>query len=125
MSLFWMLGMAQALGQAADHGSSVHVTGSVQPAIDRAEKRIGDRLDRLALVCAAMWSILQEQADLTEEDLLARVREIDLRDGQADGKISPQIVRCRQCDRVMSPRHQRCLYCGAEKLEQTAFDGAT
>jgi hypothetical protein len=82
------------------------------------------RLDRLALACMAMWSLMQECTDLTEENLLERVNEIDLRDGRLDGKLLRQVKRCPKCDRVMSPRHTKCLYCGAPDLQATAFDGA-
>lgn len=81
-----------------------------------------DRLDRLALICMAMWSLVQPKTDLTEEDLLQRVKEIDLMDGTEDGKITRQVVRCGKCDRPMSSRHTRCIYCGSEQLAACAFD---
>ncbi len=81
-----------------------------------------DRLERLALVCMAMWSLIQSQTDLTEDDLLERVKEIDLMDGVADGKITHQVCRCGACDRPVSSRHTRCIYCGSEQLVACAFD---
>ncbi|MHC4415810.1 MAG: hypothetical protein ACYS0G_11045 [Planctomycetota bacterium] len=81
-----------------------------------------DRLERLALICMAMWSLIQSETNLTEEDLLARVGEIDMMDGQADGKITRRVTRCGQCDRPMSSRHTRCIYCGSEHLAASAFD---
>ena len=91
-----------------------------------ASNRVDDleaRLDRLTLACMAMWSLILECTDLTEDDLVERVREIDLRDGQLDGKLLKNVKRCPKCDRVMSPRHSKCLYCGAPDLQATAFDG--
>lgn len=87
-------------------------------------ERLEDRLDRLILVNMALWSLIREKTGLTEEDLLARVQQIDLADGQRDGKATRPPVRCPECDRVMSPRHKRCLYCGTDKLDYTAFDAA-
>ena len=84
-----------------------------------------DRLDRLPLISMAMWELVRERAELSEEDLMTKVQEIDLRDGQADGKVTPQVKHCPQCDRVMSPRHQRCLYCGGSIESDTAFDKVT
>jgi hypothetical protein len=81
-----------------------------------------DRLERLALICMAMWSLIQSETDLTEEDLLQRVKEIDLMDGVADGKITGQVCRCGTCDRPVSSRHTRCIYCGSEQLIASAFD---
>ncbi len=90
-------------------------TGCATPGIE-------DRLDRLSLICMAMWTLVQAETDLTEEDLLQRVREIDLMDGVADGRITRQVTRCGRCDRPMSSRHTRCIYCGSEQLVATAFD---
>ncbi len=81
-----------------------------------------DRLERLALICMAMWSLLQSETNLTEQDLLARVKEIDLMDSVVDGKITRQVTRCGRCDRPMSSRHIKCIYCGSEHLKASAFD---
>ena len=81
-----------------------------------------DRIDRLTLVSMAMWSLLQDKTKLTEEDLLERVKTLDLMDGVADSKATRTMQRCQKCNRPMSMRHQRCLYCGHEKLVQSAFD---
>jgi hypothetical protein len=89
----------------------------------RDARWLEDRVDRLTLVCAAMWELVRDRTELTEADLLAKVEEVDLRDGQADGKIK-RVKRCPKCDRVMNPRHAKCLYCGADDLSATAFDTA-
>ena len=103
-------------------------------AAGRARKRAGaaernlrtaeDRLDKLTLVCMAMWELIQETTGLTEEKLLERVKQIDLRDGVADGKVTTKVAQCPKCNRIMSPRHKKCLYCGAAKLKVGAFDSA-
>ncbi len=72
------------------------------------------RLDKLTLINMAMWSLLQEVSDLTEDDLLERIKQIDLSDGSMDGKVRAKVQKCPQCERVMSNRHARCLYCGYE-----------
>jgi ribosomal protein S27AE len=81
-----------------------------------------DRLDRLTLVTQAMWELVQEKTGLKESDLMEHVQNLDLRDGVADGKVTRTVSRCPQCQRTMSPRHQRCLYCGHEKLINGVFD---
>ncbi|HUU21809.1 MAG TPA: hypothetical protein VM389_04655 [Phycisphaerae bacterium] len=119
-------------------GGSIHPapvsspSGEVLTALDkqqaeRASRKaagVEQRMDKLVLVCMAMWSLLKERAGLSEEDLLQRVGEIDMMDGQADGKSLKQVAKCPQCGRTMSPRHSRCLYCGATDLTYTAFDAA-
>lgn len=82
-----------------------------------------DRFERLSLVCMAMWSLLQDKTNLTEQDLLDRVQTIDLMDGMADSKASKTgVVKCGSCDRPMSTRHMRCIYCGADRPAGSAFD---
>ena len=81
-----------------------------------------ERVDTLVLTCMAMWSLLRQSSDLSEDDLMDRVREIDLMDGVEDGKVTKHVAKCTQCGRVMSPRHTKCMYCGAERLDVTAFD---
>ena len=83
------------------------------------------RLDRLLLVSMSLWELLKERTDLTEDDLLAKVQEVDLRDGRPDGKVSRTVKKCPQCKRTMSPKHQRCLYCGADDIDKEAFQSAT
>ena len=81
-----------------------------------------ERLDTLVLINMAMWSFIRQNSNLTEEDLMDKVREIDLMDGVEDGKVTKHVAKCTQCERVMSPRHKRCVYCGAQRLDATAFD---
>ena len=91
-------------------------------AANRDNVHLEDRLERLSLVCMAMWSLLQDKTGVTEQELLDRVKALDLVDGQPDGKATRTVSQCQACGRVMSPRHIACMYCGAEKLVSSAFD---
>ena len=88
-------------------------------------RQLENHLNKLTLICWSMWTLLLEKTDLTEEDLFKRMKDLDLLDGTADGKVTQQIAKCSKCDRIMSPNHQKCLYCGAEKLMVSAFDHFT
>ncbi len=70
-----------------------------------------ERVDQLLLVCAAMWELIREKTNLIESDLIAKVAEIDARDGTVDGKITPVSQPCPQCQRIVFPKHRHCLYC--------------
>jgi len=74
--------------------------------------RMEDKLDSLALTCQAMWEILRERDGITDEVLIAKMTEIDLRDGRADGRMSSAGVPCKNCGRELSRHRERCLYCG-------------
>lgn len=86
------------------------------------EMRLGENFDRLTLICRAMWELMRERNNLTEEDLLKKVNEIDLLDGILDRKLRNPPRNCSKCGRTISKRHMRCIYCGAESLMDTAFD---
>jgi hypothetical protein len=75
------------------------------------------RLHRLALLLEAMRETLEAAGLFSQAQLLAKVQEIDLRDGHADGRQGqPGSQRCGQCGRVNAAIRRRCLYCGSENL---------
>lgn len=115
-----LFGYAASVGAGA--ASAAARARSTAGSAKRGVAHLEDRLDRLSLVCMAMWSLIQDKTQLTEDDLLERVRMIDLMDGVEDGKASRSIQKCHACNRVMSSRHRKCLYCGEKKLAQSAFD---
>ena len=118
-----MMGLASQYGGALDaQAAQVAKSGEEVGKIAGEIRELTERMDRMTLVCAAMWSLLEETG-LTQAKLLERIRQLDLADGRADGKISQQVKQCPQCKRAMSLRHARCLYCGAKRLNVTAFDG--
>ena len=72
---------------------------------------VDERVDRLLLVVAAMWSLLQETG-LTDEEFAARVRQIDEADGVADGKMTPETTTCGNCGAAISGELPACQFCG-------------
>jgi len=80
-----------------------------------------ESVDRLALVCRAMWELMKESG-LTEEALLEKVEEVDLADGVIDGRHRPPPQPCSSCSRPNHPKRRVCLYCGAVVVPPSAFD---
>ena len=104
-------------------GMNTPVTKSTSGTADASDLRyLEDRVDRLSLICMAMWSLMQDKTNLTEQDLMDRVKMIDLMDGKADGKATKTVSKCTRCDRPMNVRHKKCIYCGHAKLISSAFD---
>ncbi|MCP5474399.1 MAG: zinc ribbon domain-containing protein [Rhodanobacteraceae bacterium] len=79
-------------------------------------------LDRLSLVCRAMYSLLQESAGLSDQDLLRRVDEIDAQDGSLNGRVRAAVRPCPGCGRACSPKQRFCLYCQHPLERLSAFD---
>ena len=77
-------------------------------------ERMEGTLDRLALLSRAMYELLQDATGVTDDQLAAKVSEIDLRDGKEDGKVTPAPKPCPQCDSMICATFNRCLFCGYE-----------
>jgi len=86
-----------------------------------ATKHLAEKVERLALITRALFELLEESTGVSEEQLRAKITEIDLRDGQADGRMSPRPTRCPKCDAMMSPRFGRCLFCGEQDKSAPGF----
>lgn len=95
---------------------------TAQQAIDQTYIPYVKQLDKLGLVCQAMWSLLKEKTNLTEQELLERVTELDLKDGVLDGKYVKAPVDCPKCGSKMSRKFNRCLFCGQECTDKSVFD---
>jgi hypothetical protein len=90
--------------------------------VDRDVERLQDRIDTLTLTNLAMWTLLREKLGITDEQLEARVRQLDLGDGKLDGKVSaPHVWNCEACKRPNATRHLHCLYCGIERIGGNPF----
>jgi hypothetical protein len=81
---------------------------------------LADRVEKLTLVAHAMWTLLSERTNISEEDLLRKITEIDGRDGAVDGKVARAPVKC-SCGATVCARFQRCLFCGKEYRSGSAF----
>jgi hypothetical protein len=87
----------------------------------RVEVDLDEKVNRLALICRAMFELLQQSTGLSEEQLTKKILEIDLRDGQADGRMTPKGKVCPKCGATMSPKFGRCLFCGYKDESAASF----
>ncbi len=69
-------------------------------------------LDRVSIACQGMWELLREHTGFTEEMLMERIHEIDLRDGVADGKMGAATYPCPNCGQKTNSKRSFCLMCG-------------
>ena len=45
-------------------------------------------IERLLMITEALWMLLKKEHGYTDDVLLQRIREIDLRDGELDGRVA-------------------------------------
>ncbi|MEM6468883.1 MAG: hypothetical protein AAF802_04890 [Planctomycetota bacterium] len=97
-----------------------HATGvaqSAHSAADRARTEtelLNVDIEKLYLITQALWTIMKEQHGYTDEELAAKVTELDLLDGKLDGKLerAPERPLCSECGRKLMARRNICMYCG-------------
>lgn len=87
---------------------------TVPPSVMSRQKNLEQEVRRLTLMNQALWEVLRQRLGLTDEDLLQKVKEVDLRDGIEDGRMTEVGLECPTCGRVSSSKHWRCLYCGQQ-----------
>lgn len=106
----------------ASAGAEQAASGA-QNAASRAEQHVKlmeVNLGKALMICEALWELLSEKTGLTQDDLYKKLYEIDMRDGQLDGKNQRSVINCPACSRPVSGRHAACLYCGHE-IDKSVF----
>ena len=109
--MFWELYQQRSIHAASSSASRAH---SKADQVANEVELLENKIDALALACQSLWEIVRDTTDVTQDDMIAKMEEIDMRDGVADGRITPQVQACGQCGRKTSRRRPRCIYCGAE-----------
>jgi len=101
MNVFWMQTMRDDVPQPRPSSSDSSSIRGLQ-----------QKVDRLEMICEAMWDLLRDKVGESDESLMAKILELDLSDGSADGKVQRGPAKCANCDRPNSRRHEFCIYCG-------------
>ncbi len=71
------------------------------------------RVEMLMITCQALWEIVHAQTGVSEAEMLAKMQEVDGRDGRLDGKIATGMLTCPVCNRPNNATSTNCIYCGA------------
>lgn len=93
-----------------------------QQADTQAAKQLEERVAYLALICRALFELLQEKTGVTQLELAAKITEVDVRDGKPDGRMTPQPKQCPACQSMIAPRFNRCLFCGYRDQDADPFN---
>lgn len=100
----------RSAGRAASLARSTAV-GDATITTNRIED-VNERVDRLAMIVRAMWALLEESG-YRPEDLVAKLEEMDLSDGELDGQVRQMTVDCPSCKSRVAPGLRNCQFCGA------------
>ncbi len=110
IEFFWNLRQQQQIGSATTTAS---LAASDARAHEASLADLNSRFERLALVTHALSELLFERAHVSEADLLAKIHEIDMREGVHDGHPAGSTRSCPKCGRPSPGQRTACLYCGA------------
>jgi hypothetical protein len=110
MSFFW-----QAYQQGQIEEAKTDAIEAKQQASQYSDRlrALEAQVNHMALACQAMWELLRERNGISEPELLAKMKEVDLRDGAQDGRMTPVLTKCPACGKPSNSKSAKCMYCGA------------
>lgn len=117
MNLFWELRQQLQINQAQ------HVAADARSSAERARHeiaRLRQQCEASLLICETLWTLLRDKLDLTDDEFLERLTQIDMTDGKLDRQVRHPPADCPACQRTNPRRLARCMYCG-EELQRDPF----
>ena len=111
-----------AIKFSSDQGGTGGYKKKQAPDIQMQVYELQGRLDQMALTMAAMWEVLTTETNLTEQQLMEKIHDLDTEDGLMDGTYSPEQRVCSQCGKPMKRRQMRCAYCESFSPIEKPFD---
>jgi len=106
--------MSVFLGMAAGYAAGAAAAEARTAGSSREAERVEERLERALLACEGMWTLMKEKLGVSDIELIEKINEIDLSDGRLDGKVRKTAVACPKCNRTISARFPKCMYCGQQ-----------
>ena len=119
MDLLWEVSQRNTIHNAAEDASGAKFkTDQVYKKVVELEKR----LNRITLVSQARWELIRDHTGWTDDEILERIQEIDLRDGKLDGKLGASVTDCPNCNAKVNSRRGYCMICGTEVQVGEVFE---
>ena len=94
--------------------------GTQRRGMDRGLDGLDERVERLTLLCEAMWEVICDMG-ASPEQLASKLNELDAEDGRQDLKRRKMPTRC-ECGAMVPPRSKLCQYCSSSPPERSFFD---
>jgi len=120
LNVAWNLAQQKQISDTrSDASKAKHTSRDAAHRVESLEHAV----DKLTLINRAMWEIIQKYHPVDDEYLVAKVTEIDMRDGRLDGKLNNKSIRaCPECGRTLNKKHLQCIYCGVVNHAADAFN---
>ena len=116
--MIWEMYQQRKISEA--NVEAARATGKVQSVQDQI-KMLDRKVEKMALINQAMWEILRERINGSDELILEKMHEIDLRDGVQDGKMTRSATKCKSCGRAVNKTTRKCIYCEKEIANEEVF----
>ena len=120
MALDFIAGYVLGSRQAARASGLAASAAQFSSSSSRRTDDLTDRFERLTLVVQAMWAMLEADGH-TQEELIAAIQELDLADGDEDGRRIEPPVDCTGCGAKVGRGLAACQFCGTEVAEADPF----
>jgi|GEM_PF-258341 len=80
------------------------------------------KMEKLMIITEALWVVLKENTNYTDETLKEIIREIDLKDGKLDGRVAAELPgECPNCGKTLQKNKNVCIYCGTKVEDPDVF----
>jgi hypothetical protein len=89
-------------------------TSELGESVGRLESALASDIDKLTLVCQALWSLLEENTDVTLEDLEGKLGELETQDKEVLDAIDQARTSCPRCNATIPANMDKCQFCGFE-----------
>ena len=109
MRLLWELFQNARIDQGQASADNANVKTS---AAERRIKELEAEVDTLNLAVMAIWELFGKANGLFLKDLERKMHEIDVRDGEADGRMTKSDLDCYNCRRRVAQGRRTCIYFG-------------
>jgi hypothetical protein len=75
---------------------------------------VEDRVNRLLLVNAALYDVIKEKLNVSDDDIARKINELKDNNFLLEQKTDQHVRKCRKCGKNLIQRRTLCVYCGAE-----------
>lgn len=112
--MFTPMGFGLSHGQDAGARLAANSANAAARDVKNEADELRFEIERLLMITEALWSMVKDQHGYNDDQLIAKVAEIDMRDGKLDGRVTTKEgpLACPQCGRTLGKRRPACLYCG-------------